>query len=326
MIVLLLLIIICLLPGGIEFLLSLSLLAALGIAFIALVAEVASNGGEWLFLGAGVLGVGFWIWAGARNEKDDARVQREKVAKVTYYTAANGRTHRVPDEWSFDHWQTWDRCPTQYRYRFIENASVQNNLELERDGRIHKSLARYLISSCNDLLPPEVTDPNQRQLYAEMQAHQRKQVEQKWGFSRNWRECGWTGSHTWVRAISDVVLFYNEDDIVEVVDHKTGERCGSNDDQVELFALTAFERFGIAAKNGVKTRLIYIDSDQQHEAFFLGSDMDRIREKWTLRADKMLADRKWIPRPSDNCRDCPFGLSKGGPCLSEQSQSSMKAA
>ena len=143
-----------------------------------------------------------------------------------------------------------------------------------------------------------------QQLYGEMRDFTgRKLVEQKWGFSRNWRETGWMGNTTWLRAVCDVVMLY-DDDSLEVVDHKTGKVYGDNAEQVELFALTAFERFGVAAKNGVKTRLIYVDSDQEQEAFYPGDDMDRIRAKWTLRAEKMLNDRKWLPRAGCRCKFC----------------------
>ena len=219
-----------------------------------------------------------------------------------YYTDNQGGRHAIPDTWSFSRWAAWDECAFKYRAKFILKVPEPQSPAMARGDRVHRALDSYITG--RGPLPPEITSDFHKQLYGEMRDFTgRKLVEQKWGFSRNWRETGWMGNTTWLRAVCDVVMLY-DDDSLEVVDHKTGKVYGDNSEQVELFALTAFERFGVAAKNGVKTRLIYVDSDQEQEAFYPGDDMDRIRAKWTLRAEKMLNDRKWLPRAGCRCKFC----------------------
>lgn len=219
-----------------------------------------------------------------------------------FYTDNQGGRHAIPNTWSYSRYAAWDECAFKYKAKFILKVPEPQTPAMARGNKVHKALEDFITG--RGPMPAEVVSQFHKQLYTEMRNFDgRKLVEQKWGFSKNWRETGYMGATVWLRAVCDVVLMYDNDSL-EIVDHKTGKVYGSNDEQVELFALTASERFGVAAKNGVKTRLIYVDSDQEQEAFFPGSEMERIRAKWTLRAERMLDDRKWIPTAACRCRYC----------------------
>jgi hypothetical protein len=116
-----------------------------------------------------------------------------------------------------------------------------------------------------------------------------------------------------LRNIADVAMLY-EDNSAEVVDWKTGKRYGSNDEQMELGAVTMFQRFRGQTVNGVKTTLIYVDAGGEETAEFKFADLDRLRAKWHERAVKMLEERQFLPRPNDKCKFCNFSRSKGGQC------------
>lgn len=208
----------------------------------------------------------------------------------------------IPNTWSFSRWQTWDKCPFAYKAKFILKLPDPPSPAMERGNKVHKAIDAYLTG--RGPLPPEVKSPFHRQLYDEMRQHERKMVEQKWGFTKSWRSTGFFDNKSvWLRAICDVVLLY-DDDSVEVVDHKTGKKYGHNDDQVELFALTTFMQFGQQAKNGVRTRLIYLDSDQEDVSMFDHAAVEGLRAKWNNRADDMLSDRRFISRAGCRCRWC----------------------
>lgn len=217
----------------------------------------------------------------------------------------------IPTTWSFSRWACWDNCPLQYKLKFIDKLSDPPSPAMERGDRVHKALDKYITGV--GPLPPEVTDPFHKQLYAEMQAFPNKMVEQKWGFSNNWRPTGWHGNATWLRSIADVALLY-DDSSVEVVDHKTGKRYASNDEQMELFALTTAMRFGPNTANGVTTTLIYVDAGSEEKAEFKAAEMDGLRAKWSDRSARMLGDRQFMARPNDKCKFCNWSRSKGGPC------------
>lgn len=218
----------------------------------------------------------------------------------------------IPNTWSYSRWDTWSTCPLKYKLRFIDKLPDPPSPAMQRGDKFHKAIARHLI---NDLepLPAEVKTDFHRQLVGEMRAHRNKLVEQQWGLSRNWIGTGWFGTTTWLRAICDVAMLY-DDDSAEVIDWKTGKRYGSNDDQMELFAAVTASKFTLQTKNGVRTTLIYVDSDSEECAEFPARDIPPLIEKWTDRAEKMLADRQWLPRPNDKCKFCKFSRSDGGPC------------
>jgi putative RecB family exonuclease len=217
----------------------------------------------------------------------------------------------IPTTWSFSRWNTWDTCPFQYKCKFIDKLPDPPSPAMARGDAVHKALAAHLTSPAP--LPPEVTDPFQKQIVAEMKAHDQKLVEQKWAYDASWGPTGYFGKTTWLRAIADVALLY-DDSSVEVIDWKTGKRYGSNDDQMELFALTTFKHFPGRTRNGVKTTLVYLDAGSEEPAEFKASDVDRLRAKWDDRAKRMLSDRQFLPRPNDKCKFCRFSRSNNGPC------------
>lgn len=219
----------------------------------------------------------------------------------------------IPTTWSFSRWSTWSTCPLQYKLKFVDKLPDPPSPAMARGDAIHKSLARHIDGKLGEPLHEAVVDPFHKQLIAEMLTIESKMVEQQWGFGTNWKPTGWFGKTTWLRSICDVALLYR-DDSAEVIDWKTGKVYGSNADQMELFALTTMMRFGPNTTGGVKTRLIYLDARQEQEERFAYVDLDRLRAKWQRRADDMLNDRQFMPRPNDKCKFCNFSRSKGGPC------------
>ena len=218
----------------------------------------------------------------------------------------------IPTTWSFSRWACWDTCPLQYKLKFIDKRPDPPSPAMARGDKIHKALARYGGQIPGEPMPDAVVDPFQKQLVDEIRDYEDKVIEQQWGFGVNWKPTGYFGKTTWLRSICDVGLLYGDD--AEVIDWKTGKVYGSNADQMELFALTTFERFPGQTRGGVKTRLIYLDVKQEQEERFAYADLDRLRAKWTKRAEDMLNDRQWLPRPNDKCVFCNFSRSKGGPC------------
>jgi RecB family exonuclease len=218
---------------------------------------------------------------------------------------------KIPTSWSFSRWDTWRTCPLKYRLQFIDKLPTAQSPAMARGNKIHLQLAAY-IEGKSVPLPPEVKHPEHVIAYDFMRTFPgTKVVEQQWGFDVEWKDTGYFAKNIWLRSILDVALFY-EDQTVEIVDHKTGKRYGSNDDQVELFALTAMTRY--RTSTAVTTRLIYVDSGDQQLADWSAKDRAKLQAKWTDLVRPMFGDRQWPARPNDKCHFCDFGASKGGSC------------
>jgi hypothetical protein len=101
-----------------------------------------------------------------------------------------------------------------------------------------------------------------------------------------------------------------------VVDHKTGrERPQEHASQLELYSII---EFSVNPRiDYVLGEIFYVDHGKKLSAMFNDRDLmlTRFRDRWTEKAEKMLADREFAPTPSQwTCRWCAFSRAKGGPC------------
>ncbi len=213
--------------------------------------------------------------------------------------------------WSYSRFATYNQCPLKFKLTVIDKMKEPSSPAMERGNQVHKALADYITGKAE--LPPEVKTPFHHQLYGEMRgiSPEDKLVEQQLGFTSGWKPTGWFAKDTWLRVVWDVGLLY-EDLTGEVVDHKTGKKYGSNDDQMELFGLSFLCQYRPATH--VTTRLIYVDSGDEEIAEFPASVKEKLQAKWEQKVVPMFSDTVFAPRPSDKCRFCTFSRSNKGLC------------
>jgi hypothetical protein len=113
--------------------------------------------------------------------------------------------------------------------------------------------------------------------------------------------------------VLDAVVVY-EDNTAVVIDHKTGRKYATNEDQMRLFGLAAFKKFPELTE--VSTRLWYLDQPEDNEVEFTYYKREeaKIQKDWEKAIQPMFNDRKFPPRPNDKCKWCFLGVSKGGDC------------
>lgn len=219
---------------------------------------------------------------------------------------------QLPTTWSFSRWQTHTQCPLKYKLQFVDKAPYKQSPAMARGDKVHKGIASFIMKQA-PAMPAEVATPFQQDLIMTIKEDfPSAMVEQKWGFSKRWNTTPWMGKEVWLRSILDVGLLY-DDHTAEVIDWKTGKKYGSNDDQVELFALTTMMKFREDAQR-VTTRLVYIDAGVEDVAEFNIAEREKLLDKWNGNANRMLSDTQFFPRPNDKCMFCDFAKSKGGPC------------
>lgn len=222
-------------------------------------------------------------------------------------------TATIPTNWSFSRWDCWRQCPLKYKLQFIDKLPTRPSTAMVRGNAVHVALAKY-VEGKTEAVPAEVKHREHQAVVAFMRDFDgMKLVEKQWGFDEKWKPTGYFGKDIWLRAILDVALIYDDAE-VEAVDWKTGKIYGSNEDQVELFALTVMWQYTQA--QNVVTRLVYLDDKDGTQLLseFPAKDKAKLTTKWVEAARPMLADRAWLARPNDKCVWCDFGQSKGGPC------------
>jgi PD-(D/E)XK nuclease superfamily len=216
--------------------------------------------------------------------------------------------------WSYSRYALWALCPMRFKHEVLEGNKVEASPAMARGNDIHKGVAAWLIGQAEGVPRDAIQNPRAEQLLLEMRQFKDIMVEQQWGFTASWKETSWFGKDTWLRVVLDVGLVY-DDMTAEAIDFKTGKRYGTNDDQMELFALAMMCK--VKPVKHVTTRLIYLDekgNDIEELAEFPATHKQRLIDKWTAKVAPMFNDQVFAPRPNDKCKWCPLARSKGGKC------------
>jgi len=220
----------------------------------------------------------------------------------------------VPNQvksWSYSALAQYEMCPAQYKYARIDKLPQPPVAAFERGNRIHKEAEDYLTGKLFEV-------PTSCQNFAsqfEQLAQMSPLVEHEVCFDRKWRPSGWRDwNKTWFRSKVDAAVIY-PDNTATIVDHKTGKKYATNEDQIELFSLTFMIRYPELKE--VEARLWYLDvpgKDGEIVREFDASQKEALREKWERKVQPLFNDTLFAPKPNDKCKWCPFGVSKGGPC------------
>jgi PD-(D/E)XK nuclease superfamily len=216
------------------------------------------------------------------------------------------------DSWSYSRYALYDLCPLQFKLSTpkLGGTKPPPSLAMASGNQRHKDLAAYLTG--------DGPFPAKEQAHAafinEVAAIPDKLVEKQQGFTRLWAPTGWFGKDTWYRQVYDVAVLY-EDMTSEVVDWKSGKKYATNQEQMELCALSLMCQF--KPTTHVTTRLYYLDvppRDANVFAEFPASDREKLKAKWNAKVQPMFYDTVFAPKPNDKCCFCHFSKSNGGPC------------
>lgn len=216
--------------------------------------------------------------------------------------------------WSYSAWALHDECGAKYKYAKIDKIPDPPGPALARGNAIHKQAEDYIRGK---LTQPTLETATVKYLMDAIKAAPNHFVEQEWAWKKNWSQVtDWRDwKQGWFRAKCDAGVAW-PDNVIEIVDWKTGKKYASNADQVELFALSAMIRYPYAEK--VITRLAYTDADPVDNiirADYDAKDRDALKRKWLSKIEPMFNDETFAPRPSDRaCKFCNFAASRGGPC------------
>lgn len=218
--------------------------------------------------------------------------------------------------WSYSRLALFELCPLQYKLQNIDKVPSPPNKAMQRGNELHKQLANYILVKTAPK-PAVLKDGQPGAVFAKQFDELRKFdrshviVEQQWGFNASWKACAYFGNGIWWRVILDVGLVY-PDDTADVIDHKTGKKYATNEDQTRQFALSVTCRF--PAVKAVTTRLWYVDSGQEEIAEYTKAEMPAVQSDLGKRVAKMLGAETFPPRPNEKCFLCNYSKSKGGQC------------
>lgn len=211
--------------------------------------------------------------------------------------------------WSFSRWKDWAECPLKARLKHLDKLPEgPKGPALIRGEQIHK-LAEDYTKGLIARLPKEL------KLFSKEFAVLRKAkavAEGKWAMTVQWKPTefnNWT--HAWCRVVLDA-HYQPKPRVTDVIDHKTGRIYPDNRDQMELYAIAGFAHY--ADTETVNTRLWYLDQGVEKAEKFTRKQVVVLQKKWREKVIPMLSDKKFIPRPGEQCARCAYSIRRGGPC------------
>lgn len=210
--------------------------------------------------------------------------------------------------WSYSRYAQYNKCPAAAKYKFLDKLPEPPSPAMERGNQIHK-LAENYTKGIIKPLPPEL------RLYKhefEILKKGKPMVEETFAFRSDWTETMW---NDWngcaVRIKVDAAL--PDEDLLYIIDHKTGKPKDGYEEQLSLYALGGFLKFPHIEK--VSTQLWYLDDPSPPVVLEYTKDqMKQLQEDWDAKVRPMLNDTRFSPKPGNHCRWCAFSKSKGGPC------------
>lgn len=221
----------------------------------------------------------------------------------------DGKPTRPVTAWSYSAWSMFEECPLRHYGVRVLGYPDPPSKALLHGRKVHKDAEEFLKN-------PRAELPKSIASFDKL-AHQLRDMNPYVELSLQFRS-DWTlstkgnfGDDVWLRSAWDWAVHY-PDNHLDLGDWKTGKRYDSNDEQLELFALTGMLKLRAQT---VETRLWYVDSGLEITAQFDAKDKGALLSKWTARANAMLSATEFHPKPSAKCTYCPLSKHKGGPCV-----------
>lgn len=213
--------------------------------------------------------------------------------------------------WSFSRLNDYRGCPRKAKYKHVDKLKEPGNLAMSRGSAIDQQESDY-ISGKLKVCPPDLLS-----FKAEFdELRKRKAVcQEQWAFTRDWQETGWFDSDTWCRIKTDVYTLNPKTNTLLVVDCKTGKPRDYHKEQVKLYALGGLVKFPTV--DVVDARLWYTDQGlelPEEPELYERKDLKTLVAYWEKETKAMLADKRFAPKPSNDCRYCHFRKANGGPC------------
>lgn len=217
------------------------------------------------------------------------------------------------DHWSYSSWGAMRKCPQAFYYGQILKLRGPPVPAMERGTMIHSLAEHYLIGDITGGVPLPL-----RKLSKEFRALKDANpiVEQYWGVSSEWKPM----KYGWLVAKTDAaVLPTKKENILIVVDHKTGREYPEHPDQGSLYGSVGFGLFPNVDK--VEVEFFYTDQGYVRTFKFTRAQLRWNVKYWLEQGRKLMATKSFLPTPSHNACDwCGFRSDKKlaggkpGPC------------
>jgi len=234
-----------------------------------------------------------------------------------------------PFRWSFSQWETYDQCPAKWKYKSILRLpTLPPGPAAARGLDMHDRMDKYITGQI-ELPYAQNGDPNARfgskkaarvhdKYIPIIDAYRNhpngsRHSEKKLGFDREWYLCDPKSRFAWCIAVLDGVRCETGGPL-RIGEWKSGTPKARHQDQRSLYAI-----FGMKAWlcDDVEVTTYYLElPDEKPQRLIVSGQagFEKLKSKWTSRAEQMENDAICAPRPNEGCQWCDFARGRGGPC------------
>lgn len=209
--------------------------------------------------------------------------------------------------WSYSRFSVYDKCPAKAKYKFIDKLPEPPAPAMERGNVIHKLAEEYTKGNIKKL-------PTELKLFKDEFAELKKSkpmVEESWAFTKTWAKTVWNDWAGCVLRIKVDAACIDGTDL-HIIDHKTGKKREGYEEQLSLYAVGGGLMFPRIKR--IFTHLWFLDSGDTVEKEYDAKNVPNLQADWDKKVKPMMSDTRFSPKPSHECRWCPYSKSKGGPC------------
>jgi len=206
--------------------------------------------------------------------------------------------------WSYSKYNLYCQCPYKYKRFHVDYEKQAPSDALKRGIRVHQEIEDFL----NGTRKATGTRYLRKQL-SELKDCE-PLPEEKISLTKDWEPTEW--KQAFLRGKIDAVYAVTNTTL-KVIDFKTGKIRAGYEEQVELYAASAFSMFEGYKK--VLCELWYVDQDKVIEAgSYTVRQHKKLKSTWDERIVPMSTDKKFAKTPNQYCGWCQFSKKNGGEC------------
>ena len=210
--------------------------------------------------------------------------------------------------WSYSALKTFESCAYRTYISKVKRIPEDFGPAAARGTEIHTEAEDYVQGKLPELPYSLKKFKNQFKSLHELFAQAKVELEGDWGFTINWKTCGWMAPDVWARIKLDAFVHESETS-GRVIDYKTGKQFGNeiaHSQQALIYAIGSFFRYPDLEM--VKTEIWYLDHGTTMEQVYTRDEAMVFMPKLHERAIEMTTATKFPPNPSTyNCKWCTYG-------------------
>ncbi len=216
--------------------------------------------------------------------------------------------------WSFSRLNDYRQCAKKAFYKHLMKLKEPGSPALERGSEVHEE-AQVFAQKTARVKCPESLETFEAEFRVLQKNRATLVTEQQWCFAKDWSPTGWFDADAWCRIIVDAAYVRKEDNVLVVIDYKTGKLNDQHLEQLDLYALAGLLQYSDVT--AVEVQLWYVDHGVQRPdepKLYTKKDVLTLQKKWSGAVKGMFADRVFREKPGKACTRCHFSKGKGGPC------------